>query len=38
MAARIAAEVTTIGINIGKNGFHLVGLDARGHDHRSLRP
>jgi transposase len=30
MPASAAADVTTIGIDIGKNSFHLVGLDARG--------
>jgi transposase len=30
MPARVATDVATIGIDIGKNSFHLVGLDARG--------
>jgi transposase len=30
MASKSTAEITTIGVDIGKNSFHLVGLDARG--------
>ena len=30
MARKTTAQVTTIGIDIGKNTFHLIGLDADG--------
>ena len=29
MARKATDRVTTIGINIGKNCFHLIGLDGR---------
>ena len=29
MSRKATDRVTTIGIDIGKNGFHLIGLDGR---------
>ncbi len=29
MARKATNQVTTIGIDIGKNNFHLIGLDGR---------
>ncbi len=29
MAGKATNQVTTIGIDIGKNNFHLIGLDGR---------
>jgi transposase len=31
MARKVTDQVTTIGIDIGKNNFHLIGLDGEGH-------
>ena len=30
MSAKINSEIAVIGIDIGKNSFHIVGLDRRG--------
>ena len=30
MSAKFNSEITVIGIDIGKNSFHVVGLDRRG--------
>jgi transposase len=40
MARKATDQVTTIGIDIGKNSFHLIGLDDAGNIvlHRKLSP
>ena len=41
MSRKATDRVTTIGIDIGKNGFHLIGLDGRlgsKADSRKARP
>ena len=30
MASKLDSEIAVIGIDIGKNSFHIVGLDRRG--------
>ena len=30
MASKLESEIAVIGIDIGKNSFHIVGLDRRG--------
>ncbi|MCH7929180.1 MAG: hypothetical protein IH906_06460 [Proteobacteria bacterium] len=38
MPRKAADRLTTIGIDIGKNSFHLIGLDAEGYHSMRIAP